>query len=352
MPQPGQVFQRAADPGASRQLRSWPEESTLLRGRRLAPGRPVRRWPDSRSRDCDHDRLAGERSVRFQRRRARARRSTEGAGAARARRIGRRGPARRLGDENRELSPSGRLLEGGRHRPPRTDRHGARRSCSTSIAADNTASPRRPRFSGTQAVPLGEVAALVAAQAWRLFKESQLSAGVAAIQEFYRQRGFAAGQREVRGQRNRRARTATPRRGTGIVRAAIVIAEGSRSTVGEVRLSGASAIPADELRPLVKLAAGDPYFEPRVVEARDALRLDYLNRGFASAAVDVASGASHGSHKCRPDFHRPGRPAEHRRSHPHRRQRAHEAGGHPSRAAVPARGSRSACRISSRAGGG
>ncbi len=29
-----------------------------------------------------------------------------------------------------------------------------------------------------------------------------------------------------------------------------------------------------------------PYYEPRIVEARDALVLEYLNRGFASAAVE------------------------------------------------------------------
>ena len=49
-----------------------------------------------------------------------------------------------------------------------------------------------------------------------------------------------------------------------------------------IRITGTSAVPADELRPLVKIKSGDPYFEPRVVEARDALVLEYLNRGFAS----------------------------------------------------------------------
>ena len=49
-----------------------------------------------------------------------------------------------------------------------------------------------------------------------------------------------------------------------------------------IRIAGTAAVPADELRPLVKINAGDPYFEPRAVEARDALVLEYLNRGFAS----------------------------------------------------------------------
>ena len=56
--------------------------------------------------------------------------------------------------------------------------------------------------------------------------------------------------------------------------------------LGEIRIMGTAAVAADELRPLVKVAPGDAYFEPRIVEARDALVLEYLNRGFASANVE------------------------------------------------------------------
>ena len=42
-----------------------------------------------------------------------------------------------------------------------------------------------------EAVPAGEVAALVPLKPGELFLESQLAASVAAIQAFYRQRGFA-----------------------------------------------------------------------------------------------------------------------------------------------------------------
>ena len=150
-------------------------------------------------------------------------------------------------------------------------------------------------ITGVQALPPGEVASLVPLKPGELFLESQLGAGVSAILGFYRQRGFAAvdvrsavnetdpspsgvGQGQVPGQ--------------GLVRAVIVVAEGSRSIVGEVRIAGTAAVPADELRPLVKINAGDPYFEPRIVETRDALVLEYLNRGFASALVNVALSAS------------------------------------------------------------
>ena len=148
-------------------------------------------------------------------------------------------------------------------------------------------------ISGVRAVTVGEVAALVALQPGELFVESKLSAGVAVIQEFYRQRGFAAA--EVRSGVNE---TDAPRSadasvaGQAYVRAAIVVSEGSQSTVGDVRILGTAAIQADELRPLVKIAAGDPYFEPRIVDARDALIVEYLNRGFAAVTVNVALSAS------------------------------------------------------------
>ena len=135
---------------------------------------------------------------------------------------------------------------------------------------------------GVQAVPLAEIAALVPIEPGALFLESQLASSVAAILTYYRQRGFAAV--DVKSGVNE---TDPPRPGEGLVRPAIVIAEGSRSVVGDVNITGSSAVNVDELRPLVKVNTGDPYYEPRAVEARDALVLEYLNRGFASAVVDV-----------------------------------------------------------------
>jgi outer membrane protein assembly complex protein YaeT len=79
--------------------------------------------------------------------------------------------------------------------------------------------------------------------------------------------------------------TDPPRPGEGLVRAAIAIVEGPRSNVSDVTIAGNEAIAFDELRPLVKIIPGEPYYEPRVLEARDALVLEYLNRGFAAATV-------------------------------------------------------------------
>ena len=137
-------------------------------------------------------------------------------------------------------------------------------------------------ITGTQAVPAAEVAALVPLEPGELFLESELSAGVAAIRTLYLERGFAAV--AVKSAVNE---TDPPGPGEGLVRPAIVVAEGPRSVVGEIRIAAASAVSADELRALVKINPGDPYFEPHAAGARDALVLEYLNRGFAQAGVSV-----------------------------------------------------------------
>ena len=68
--------------------------------------------------DRHHVWPAGDRALRFSRGRRHAGGSPQGAGAARARGIGRRRPARGLRNANRELPPAAGLLEGRRHRPP------------------------------------------------------------------------------------------------------------------------------------------------------------------------------------------------------------------------------------------
>lgn len=137
-------------------------------------------------------------------------------------------------------------------------------------------------ITGTQAVPAAEVAALVPLKPGELFLESELSAGVSAIRTLYLQRGFAAV--AIKSAVNE---TDPPGPGEGLVRPAILVVEGPRSAVGDIHIEGASAVSADELRPLVRINSGDPYYEPHAAGARDALVLEYLNRGFASAGVDV-----------------------------------------------------------------
>jgi outer membrane protein insertion porin family len=144
-----------------------------------------------------------------------------------------------------------------------------------------------PEMNGTQAASSTELLPLVPMKTGELFVESQLTAGVTAILNFYHQRGFALV--DVRSAVNE---LDPPRAGEGLVRPSIVINEGSRSVFGDVLIAGNAQVPTSELRPLIRINSGDAYYEPRVIEARDALALEYLNRGFASVVVSVAPTAS------------------------------------------------------------
>ncbi len=135
-------------------------------------------------------------------------------------------------------------------------------------------------LSGAFAIPPAELAPRVPLKPGDLFVESQLSAGVNAIRALYLLRGFAAV-----GVRSAVNETDPPGPGEGLVRPVIIIAEGARSVVDEVTITGQEAVPFDELRPLVRILPGEPFYEPKIVEARDALVLEYLNRGFAAASI-------------------------------------------------------------------
>jgi len=71
------------------------------------------------------------------------------------------------------------------------------------------------------------------------------------------------------------------------VQPVITIVEGPLTLVGEISFAGNTRIPTDQLRASVASTRDAPYFEPRVVADREAVLLEYLNRGFASANVIV-----------------------------------------------------------------
>jgi outer membrane protein insertion porin family len=142
-------------------------------------------------------------------------------------------------------------------------------------------------LTGVQSVPIAELLALVPLKPGGLFLESELNAGVTAIRNYYHQRGFAGV--DVKSGVNE---LDPPGAGEGLVRPAVVVQEGSRSLFGDVIITGNAVVPVTELRPLVKINSGDAYYEPRVIEARDALMFEYLNRGFASIVVTASPTAS------------------------------------------------------------
>ena len=136
---------------------------------------------------------------------------------------------------------------------------------------------------GNRAVPIEQLRpALVKLQANDIFVESNLSAAVGAIAGQYQRLGFAqakvaAGANEV-----------TPTTGVqAIIQPVITIVEGPLTLIGDVTFDGNTNLPVDQLRGMVSSTAGAPYYEPRVVADREALVLEYRNRGFAAANVVV-----------------------------------------------------------------
>jgi outer membrane protein insertion porin family len=138
-------------------------------------------------------------------------------------------------------------------------------------------------LSGTNALGRAELVPLVPGKTGEIFIESQLTSGVEAIRQHYRERGFASV--ELKSAVNE---IDPPSATEGLVRAAIVVSEGPQSTIGEITITGNSSIASGELQPQLNLPSGAAYYEPNIVKARDALIVEYLNRGFAGVVVRPA----------------------------------------------------------------
>jgi outer membrane protein assembly complex protein YaeT len=136
---------------------------------------------------------------------------------------------------------------------------------------------------GNRSVPIEQLRpALVKLQANDIFVESNLGAAVAAVAGQYQRLGYA--QAKVNGAANE---LNPPAPGQGLVKPVITITEGPLTVIGNVGFEGVASIPEEQLRPLVSSLPGAPYFEPRIVADRDAVLLEYRNRGFESVNVVV-----------------------------------------------------------------
>ncbi|HJR60821.1 MAG TPA: POTRA domain-containing protein [Vicinamibacterales bacterium] len=140
-----------------------------------------------------------------------------------------------------------------------------------------------PQLSGNVTVPALEIqSALQNLDAGELFVGANLDTAVAAIRGIYLRRGFA--QVKVESVANELSPTAS---GEGRIQPVIVITEGALIRIGEVTFSGNKAITSVELSRLISSAPGQPYYEPQVVQDRESILGEYLNRGFAAASVNV-----------------------------------------------------------------
>ena len=203
----------------------------------------------------------------------------EGAGAGRARELGRRGPARGLGraasaptctsrDTGRRMSPSGRAEE----RTSSTSSSTSGAACVYRVAPDGV------QISGNQSVTIEELRAAGRAQA-----------------------GDAVPRVAISTPRSGRDPRALPSAGLPLRRVKIASRETrSRQPNGRgpdqpvdrhrrrpahggrtVTVTGNAALSESELRPLMKLTARPAVLRAAISADRDALQLEYLNLGFS-----------------------------------------------------------------------
>ena len=134
---------------------------------------------------------------------------------------------------------------------------------------------------GNSAIPTSELRPHVPLKPGTVFVDAQLTAAATAIRNVYLQRGFASA--EVKPAANE---TDPPQPGEGAIRPEIVIVEGPRTMVRSVDVTGNTALSDQELLARVQVKHGQPFYAPQTIVDRDALVLEYLNLGYASATVE------------------------------------------------------------------
>lgn len=115
-----------------------------------------------------------------------------------------------------------------------------------------------------------------------IFTAANLDAASSAIRGIYLRRGYA----QVKVESAANESNPTPS-GEGRVKPAIVITEGPLMTIGTITFSGNSSITSESLAGRLASRIGEPYYEPQVIQDRENIIAQYLNRGFATVIVDA-----------------------------------------------------------------
>ena len=149
-------------------------------------------------------------------------------------------------------------------------------------------SPDGVEITGNKSLSPEEIRPLVVLRPGDPFVSAHLDATAWALIRLYRARGFAWA--EVKTAENEVASAGGY--GATAVRPVIAITEGPRAVIGSITIAGATAVSQEAIRRALNLEPGAAYYEPTIRTARDAVQLEYLNLGFASAQVTVAPAVS------------------------------------------------------------
>jgi outer membrane protein insertion porin family len=134
--------------------------------------------------------------------------------------------------------------------------------------------------SGNASLPLAELSPAIGLRRGAPFLDAQVDVDVNTLRLLYRRRGHGA----VRVQS-----AVIPEPGPAPVETTvrITITEGPRTTIGRVLIAGNTALDERALRAVIGSEPGGPLFEPQIALDRDAVALQFLNRGYTQAEVFV-----------------------------------------------------------------
>jgi outer membrane protein assembly complex protein YaeT len=143
------------------------------------------------------------------------------------------------------------------------------------------------RFAGYQSLPLEQLRTRVRLREGQPFASAILEADLQTIGELYRRAGFAAARAEPLIEP---AADAPAGSSQVPVTVTVQVTEGARTMVNSVRIEGNSSVPEAQLRSGLALQPGRPFFLTQMALDRDAIQLEYANRGYPSATVESNPG--------------------------------------------------------------
>lgn len=156
----------------------------------------------------------------------------------------------------------------------------------------------RVEIAGNASVPLADLQPSLRLRGGQPFSEARLDADIAAIEDLYRRRGFAA----ARAQAEIETVTAEAAPLQAAVTVHIAIREGVRTTLGALRIEGNASVPEARLRERLGLQPGAPYFEPQLRADADAMQTRYANLGYQAATVAASPNFSADRAQANPVF--------------------------------------------------
>jgi outer membrane protein insertion porin family len=142
------------------------------------------------------------------------------------------------------------------------------------------------QITGNSSISLEEIRPLLVLKPGDLYVASHLDATVGALLRLYRTRGFRWV--DIKPSETDMGSDG----GNALIRPVITIVEGPRAMLGEVTVNGAKALSDAEIRRVMQLQAGQPYYEPSINAASDAIQLEYLNLGFSTVQISLAPALS------------------------------------------------------------